>query len=296
MEILEIEEYLRHIRYVRRYSIHTLIAYRTDLEQFKLFCGKNLLDVNRKDVRAFLINLKIDGYSPRTINRKLEVLRSFYRYYRRHTEYKSFPCASIKKHRFIKKRVKYLSKDVLKTAIENIRPGKDKILFRNKLLVELLYQTGCRANEIINLKVGDVDISRKQVLVTGKGKIERIIPIRIKLCKMIQKHLRLSCVAHQDQFVFITHHGKKMYPMYLWRLLRKYFNGENQASAHTLRHSFATHLYHNRAPIDSVRDLLGHKSIKSTRTYLHVENSWLKSIYDKSHPRQVIDSREPSKP
>jgi integrase/recombinase XerC len=284
VEEIEINQYLSHIKNIRRYSSHTITAYRTDLKQFSRFYGKNLLTVAQKDVRGYLLFLKTQGYSFRSINRKLEVLRSFYRYYRRFTDYQNYPCAHITPLRYVKPRGSYLTVEVIKDVLDGIRTEVNRKNVRDRLVLELLYQTGCRANEIINLRKDDIDFLRRQIKVLGKGKIERIIPMRKKLMQLIRKHLGLWEMKNQTPYLITNNKGKKIYPMFLWRLIRSYFNMDG-VSAHTLRHSFATHLYHNRAPIKAIRDLLGHQSLRSTTAYLHLDIFQLSKIYTNSHPR-----------
>lgn len=283
MEV-EINTYLSHIKYVRRYSQHTLIAYRTDLLQFKSFCQKYLLDVEQVDVRMFLQYLRKVGLSPRTINRKLEVLRSFYRFYRRFTGYDKFPCAHVRAIRFVKVKGKYLAKERIRDVLDSIDYKNSGPLLRDRLVLELLYQTGCRASEVINLRKNQVDFYRGQIRVIGKGNIERVVPIGKRLKKLLQKHGKITRATNDTHCFFTTDGGKKIYPMFLWRLIRRYFKAPG-ISAHTLRHSCATHLYQNRASIKAIRDLLGHRSLRSTETYLHLDITHLMRIYTNSHPK-----------
>ncbi len=278
---------------MRRYSQHTIIAYRTDLLQFKSFCQKNLLDAAQVDVRLFLQHLRKVGLSPRTINRKLEVLRSFYRFYRRFTKYDKFPCAHIRAIRFVKARGKYLTKERIRDVLDSIEYKNSKALLGDRLVLELLYQTGCRASEVINLKKNQVDFHRGQIRVIGKGNIERVVPLGKRLNKLLQKYKKIARATNDTHYFFTTDSGRKMYPMFLWRLIKKYFNAPG-ISAHTLRHSCATHLYQNRAPIKAIRDLLGHRSLRSTETYLHLDITHLIRIYTNSHPksRTVCQMRE----
>lgn len=280
----EIDQYLSHIKYVRRYSHHTVIAYWADLVQFKSFCKKHLLEVVRADVREFLRHLKESGYSPSSVNRKFEVLRSFYRFYRRFTPYKQFPCAHIRPVRFVKPRGKYLTKERINEVLDAIEYKQCKRLLRDRLVLEFLYQTGCRSNELINLKKNQVDSKHNLIRLIGKGNIERAVPVGKRLKTLIVRYLKLGSSKNTTSYLFTTNSGKQIYPMYLWRLIKKYFPNTD-VSAHTLRHSCATHLYHNRAPIKAIRDLLGHRSLKSTEAYLHLNIKHLIKVHAKAHPR-----------
>lgn len=174
--------------------------------------------------------------------------------------------------------------DAIKNVLNGIQPGVNRKTVRDLLVLELLYQTGCRADEIINLRKDQIDFQRNQIKVLGKGKIERIIPLKKGLTQLIKKHLKLWKGKNQTPYLISNNKGKKLYPMFLWRLIRRYFKTEG-ISAHTIRHSFATHLYHNRAPIKAIRDLLGHQSLRSTTAYLHLDIFQLIQIYTNSHPR-----------
>jgi integrase/recombinase XerC len=167
-------------------------------------------------------------------------------------------------------------------------PGVNRKVVRDQLVLELLYCTGCRADEIINLKKENVNLVKFQLRVLGKGKVERVIPLSARVVRLIKKHLKLWKGKNRGAYLITNNKGDKLYPMYLWRLIRKYLNTDSvgvKVSAHTLRPSFATHLYHNRAPIKSIRDLLGHRSLRSTEAYLHLNIFHLICIHRGSHPR-----------
>lgn len=287
----EVKEYLNHIEKVRRYSHHTVIAYRTDLKQFCDFYKGNLLNARQKDVRRYLIDLRVKNYSNRSINRKLEVLKSFYRFYRRFSDFKIYPCSFVKPLRYAKTRGNYIPVEKIQCTLNGIRSGTNRKSVRDKLTLELLYQTGCRAAEIINLKKEDIDWDRHQIKVFGKGRVERIIPINDRLMKLMKKHLKLWRDKNGGPYLLTNNKGENIYPMYLWRLIRKYFKPEiieMNVSAHTFRHSCATHLYHNRAPIKAIRDLLGHRALRSTEPYLHLNVHTLVAIYHYSHPKSGL--------
>ncbi|MEQ9415831.1 MAG: tyrosine-type recombinase/integrase, partial [Cyclobacteriaceae bacterium] len=259
-----------------------------DLKQFSCFVNGDLLTATRIDVREFLIDLQEKKYSFRTINRKLEVLRSFYRYHRRFTGFGNYPCSYVRNLRFVKPRGTYLTVEKIREVLDGIQPGGNRKLVRDQLVLELLYQTGCRADEIINLRKEDIDCQKKLVKVIGKGKVERLIPLSKRVVKLIQDHLKVWTGKNSGLFLLTNNKGLQLYPMYLWRLIRKYFKVSEigvGVSAHTMRHSCATHLYHNRAPIKAIRDLLGHRSLRSTEAYLHLDLKSLIRIYSDSHPK-----------
>jgi hypothetical protein len=152
-----------------------------------------------------------------------------------------------------------------------------------------LYFTGCRASEIINLKTDQINYVKRQIKVIGKGNFERIVLVNAEIINLIKAYRRKSKCCKDSGKLFTTDRGKKIYPMLLWRLVRRYFKPEKlgiNTSAHILRHSIATHLYHNRAPLHSIKRFLGHRSLKTTVLYLHFGPEHLKKVYQDAHPKE----------
>lgn len=236
-----------------------------------------------------MMDLKSRDYSPRTINRKLEVLKSFYRYHFKYSGLTSSPCRFIYHLKYVKPKGQFVAVDKVIKILDGIDQGMNRKMVREKLILELLYQTGCRCSEITGLKKKNIDFKKSQLKVLGKGRIERIVPISDYAVSLLKIHHNLWKHKNKGPYVFVTSKGRKIYSMYVWRLVRKYFHSEEtgmNVSPHTLRHSIATHLYHNRAPLHSIKQLLGHRSLKSTSIYLHNDLAKLKRDYNMAHPKK----------
>jgi integrase/recombinase XerC len=287
----EVRIFFNHLKFVRRYSSHTTTAYKADLAQFQKFFKRNLLSATRKDIRDFLVSLIVKEFSLRTVNRKLEVLKSFYRYHWKHSNIETSPCWNIRQFRFVRPKGRFIPVDDVIQTLDNIDPYGNRKKLRDRLILELLYCTGCRACEIINLKKKDIDYSRIAIKVTGKGNRERLVTINPKLIELIKLYLVKWRHKNRSQFLLNNDKGKRIYSMFLWRVVRKYFSPEKlkiNTSAHVLRHSIATHLYHNRAPLHDIKNFLGHRSLKTTAIYLHFGIDHLKEVYAKAHPKERL--------
>jgi integrase/recombinase XerC len=285
----EVREFLYHLQFVKRYSAHTIKAYSTDLSQFHFFFKSDLLTATLKDVRKFLKRLIESQYSLRTVNRKLEVLKSFYRYHFRQGNIPESPCLRIPQLRFIRPKGRFIPAVCVKQVLDDIVPGNCRTKLRDKLILEILYFTGCRASEIINLKTNQINYFKRQIKIVGKGNFERIVLVNAQIINLIKSYRRKSKCCKDSGNLFTTDKGKKIYPMFLWRLVRRYFKPKKlgiNTSAHILRHSIATHLYHNRAPLHSIKRFLGHRSLKTTVLYLHFGPEHLKKVYQDAHPKE----------
>ena len=281
----------------KKYSEHTLLAYSNDIESFFSFLKSEFKqleheEVDYSQVRYWITKLVDMGLSNGTINRKISSLKTYYKYLVKIEVLKSSPLLNHKALKQNKKIQVPFSEDEIKAVLElNINNHFDDI--RNKLIVELLYSTGIRRAELINLKLTDVDINQNQIKVLGKRNKERYIP----LMKSVQDTISLYLIKRNlldsiddIPYLFLTKKGKKIYSALVYRVVKNYFT---QASAkvkkipHILRHSFATHLLNNGADLNSVKELLGHSSLASTQVYTHNNISELKKVYSRSHPRET---------
>jgi integrase/recombinase XerC len=285
----ETTEFLNYLKYIRRYSPHTITAYKTDLKQFKKYKGSKILTADKKDVTDFISFLKSNSISKRSIRRKIEVLKSYYYFNIKNSRIKLSPCRFIPRIQFDKTDIGYIKQEDLTRILDSLDPGINRKKIRDKLVLELLYLTACRADEIINLKKKDIDYSQMCIKVLGKGKKERIIPITPQIISLIKSHLSKWKSKNRSSFLLNDNKGKKLYPMFLWRIIRKYFTPEDigmNTSAHIIRHSTATHLYNNGATIYDIQKLLGHGSIISTAGYIHLEPEILLNFYLKAFSRR----------
>ncbi|MFL2621553.1 MAG: tyrosine-type recombinase/integrase [Flavobacteriaceae bacterium] len=280
----------------KKYSDHTLLAYSNDIESFFSFLKSEFKqleheEVNYSQVRYWITKLVDMGLSNGTINRKVSSLKTYYKYLVKIEVLKSSPLLNHKALKQNKKIQIPFSEDEIKAVLElNINNHFDDI--RNKLIVELLYSTGIRRAELINLKLTDVDISQNQIKVLGKRNKERYIPLMKSVQDTISLYLikrNLLDSIYDKPYLFLTKKGKKIYSALVYRIVKNYFtqaSAKVKKSPHILRHSFATHLLNNGADLNSVKELLGHSSLASTQVYTHNNISELKKVYSRSHPRE----------
>lgn len=283
-----IQDFITYLEVEKRYSAHTIKAYQADLDAFFTFHQiKNVKQIHRSHIRAWVINLSESGIENRSINRKLSSLKSFFRFKQLKEGLKTNPTQGVVTPKQSKKLPEFVPEKDLDKIEEDLEDLK--LDPRSKAIVELFYQTGVRLSELINLKKSDVSSSEIKVL--GKRNKERIIPISQDLYQLI-KDWEFSAqenISYQNQsLLFITDKGQPLYPNFVYRLVNKVLSSIStlsKKSPHVLRHSFATHMLNNGAEIESVKELLGHSSLAATQVYTHNSISKLKNVYDRAHPR-----------
>ena len=276
------------------YSRHTITAYKTDLIAFKDFCEvvydqDSLVSVNYVQVRSWVVSLIDADISNNTVNRKVSSLKSFYKFLQKTGLIEINPLAKHKALKVPKKvQVPFTSKEI-NQVILNINKNKDFDSIRNKLLVELLYSTGIRRAELINIKERDVNKANCTIKVLGKRNKERFVPILASVLDTLNEYLILRNKNQFDsEFLLITSKGNKIYETLVYRIINSYFSqvsSKVKKSPHILRHSFATHLLNEGADLNSVKELLGHSSLASTQVYTHNSLDAIKKVYNQAHPR-----------
>jgi integrase/recombinase XerC len=291
-----IQSFLDYLKYEKRYSVHTITAYEADLLDFDDYVTRQygttgLKDLSHGIVRGWIAGLKEQGLIAKSINRKISTLRSFFKHQLRIGKLEVSPMTKViapKNARrlpvFIKEQE---TKQLLKTLSDTTEDWKT---LNAKMLIVLLYNTGMRVSELINLKEQQLDFGRSQIKVLGKGNKERIIPVSRELIKTIEDYRRLKKKEFEktDDVLMVTEKGKRIYPKYAYLLVRKHL-GEtstlDKKSPHVLRHTFATHLMNGGADLNAVKELLGHSSLASTQVYTHNSIEKLKNVYKKAHPK-----------
>ena len=289
-----IKPFLEYLLLEKGYSKHTITAYKTDLIAFNDFCEvvydlDSLVSINYVQVRSWVVSLVDADISNNTVNRKVSSLKSFYKFLQKIGEIETNPLAKHKALKVPKKvQVPFTSKEI-NQVILNINKNKDFDSIRNKLLVELLYSTGMRRGELINIKERDIDKANCTIKVLGKRNKERFVPILSSVLDTLNEYLRLRNENQFDsEFLLITSKGNKIYETLVYRIINSYFSqvsSKVKKSPHILRHSFATHLLNEGADLNSVKELLGHSSLASTQVYTHNSLDAIKKVYNQAHPR-----------
>lgn len=289
-----VNSFLDYLNFEKKYSKHTITAYKNDLYSFQKFYEKefndsNISTVNYAQIRNWIVALVNLEVTNRTINRKISSLKSFYKFLQKTKQLEESPLA---KHSALKiaKRIQVpFSEKEIENVINTEVDFNDFEAVRNKLIVELLYSTGMRRSELIHIKVVDIDFNGQTVKVLGKRNKERIIPLLNSVIKSLKDYLVLrSSIETNQSYLLLTKKGKKTYDTLVYRIINNYFSSVSskvKKSPHVIRHSFATHLLNEGADLNSVKELLGHSSLASTQIYTHSSLGKLKEVYNKAHPR-----------
>ena len=291
-----IQSFLDYLKYEKRYSVHTLTSYQTDLSDFidflkKQFGNVSLKEVTHSYVRSWLAYQKEKGLTSKSINRKISSLKSFFKYYLRIGAIEITPMAQVISPKIGKRLPVFVKEDDARKLVEALKQSTDDWKSLNtKMLISIFYATGMRLSELIGLKEKQVDFSNSQIKVLGKGNKERIIPIGNEIAGMIKNYQQLKKKGFEktEDTLLVTEKGKKLYPKYAYLLVNQVLGQAStldKKSPHVLRHTFATHLMNNGADLNAVKELLGHSSLASTQIYTHNTIEKLKDVYKKAHPK-----------
>ncbi len=291
-----IQPFIDYLKFEKRYSEHTVRSYGDDLEAFFAFIRDGFGELGSGEissslVRSWLASLKDQGLSSRSINRKISTLKSFYKHQLRTGVLEKSPMTPVISPKISKRLPVYVEQRDTETLFSHMDFGDDWNGLTDRLLLSLLYQTGMRLNELVNLKAGQVDSGNRTLKVLGKGNKERIIPISPVLAAEIAEYSRrkLSDFEVPDRtYLLVGKSGKKLYSKYVYRAVKKYLGQVttiDKKSPHVLRHTFATHLMNSGADLNSVKELLGHASLAATQVYTHNTIEKLKDVYKKAHPK-----------
>ncbi|MFK8005668.1 MAG: tyrosine recombinase XerC [Saprospiraceae bacterium] len=293
---MDITVFLKYLELEKRFSAHTIKAYQSDLLQFFAYLEEtysltSILEVRHFHIRAWVVELMQNKITPRSINRKLSTLKTYFKFLKRRKEIQENPMLKVIAPK-VGKRLPVVVKEIeLENLFEKINFGEGYTAVRDEMVMEMLYSTGMRRSELINLTPNDLDFFNDQVKVLGKGNKERLIPFARPLADRLKNYLEIR----NDEFaigatdsLFLTEKGKKMYPKLVYNLVKKYLSQittVEQRSPHVLRHSFATHLSNNGADLNAIKELLGHSSLAATQVYTHNSIEKLKKVYQQAHPK-----------
>ena len=290
-----LEAYLQYLEYEKRYSPHTIDAFRRDLSQFRRYLsgdGDEKVVVDFRMIRRWVVVLVTQKKSSRTVNRKISALRSFFNYLMKKGLITVNPMDKVGLLKVDKNLPVFVSTDkmdeLLDSEEETVDTG-DYQEMRNKMVIELFYMTGMRLSELIRLKDSDVDTVAMTVKVLGKRNKERIIPLTAQFCDTLRKYISLKKSTFPDtEWLFVVKSGKPLNARWVQRLTSKKL-GEvttmKKRSPHVLRHSFASNILDNGAELNAIKDILGHANLSATQVYTHNSLKRIKKVYNQAHPR-----------
>jgi integrase/recombinase XerC len=290
-----LERFIQYLQFEKRFSSHTISAYKKDLQQFSEFIklsDLNFQSVRHPHVRSWMVELMDDSNEAKTIHRKLSALRSFYKFLSRESLVDSNPTLQVKAPKIPKRLPVTIEESKLNNLLDDQETfGDDFNGLQERLVIELLFGTGIRLTELLTLKEGDIDIYEQHIRVLGKRNKERIIPVNASLMNLIRQFAREKKdqnFHNNSSALFVTKEGKSAYPKLIYRIVKKYISlisTHDKRSPHILRHTFATSLLNNGADINAIKELLGHASLAATQVYTHNSVERLKSIYKQAHPK-----------
>lgn len=291
--------FFQYIEYEKRFSPHTLLAYRRDLEQFTkyldLHCGiTDMTEVKATHVRSWIVFQMENKITARSINRKLSCLKTYFKFLIKRDYLEKNPMLKVTSPKMGKRLPVVVAEDKLAYLFEEFKfpDGFDGL--RDRTMLELLYHTGMRRSELMNLKIDDIDFWEGQVKVLGKGNKERLIPFGKPLANSLREYIRHRNMEYDTDLpnLFLSKKGKKMHDSMLYNIVKKYLSyitTVEQKSPHILRHSFATHLSNNGADLNAIKELLGHSNLSATQIYTHNSIEKLKKVYEQAHPKAKSD-------
>ena len=290
-----IESFMLTLEKERNFSLHTIKAYKNDLNRFNYFLNntlsrKKLAKINRNDIRKFLAEEYDNGYSSKTVARRLATIKSYFKYLVKTELIQENISIHINSPKVPKKLPNFVDKNLIDTLMKT--PSLDThIGIRDRAVLELFYSTGMRLSELVNMNIGDFEINKKLIRVIGKGNKERMIPYGRTAESAIKNYLKIRNLSLKPAFankpLFVNSSEKRISKRTIQRRMNNYIKivaDGKRIGPHLLRHTFATHLLDNGADIRAVKDLLGHSSLSSTQIYTHVSIEKLKKDYTQAHP------------
>lgn len=286
------DEFLQFLQYEKRCSNHTLVAYSNDLKQFldyllNAYEISDVAEINHAVVRSWIVSLMEQKVTVRSVIRKITTLKTFYKFLLRKQKVSQNPMLKVLSPKISKRLPVFVEKEKMNVLLDGTAFANDFEGQRDKLILELLYASGMRLSELINLKQTDVDLYSCQLKVLGKRNKERIIPFSNSLKQQIQQYIALKPAASEEN-LFVSKKGTKLYEKLVYRIVNESLSQVTTAgkkSPHVLRHTFATHMLNSGADLNAVKELLGHANLSATQIYTHNTVEKLKNIHKQAHPR-----------
>jgi integrase/recombinase XerC len=290
----QIDSFFDYLTYEKKYSVHTITSYKNDINQFIAFISPNeeafpITEINYQQIRAWVASLLKDKIAAKSVNRKLSALKSFFKYLQRQQIIEVNPMAKISGPKTPKRLPVFVDEHQMENLFANVNLKKDLMVLRDRLILDLFYQTGIRRAELTHLKELDLDLFNSTIKVLGKRNKERLIPISLPLKRNLESYLQVKKELNlSNPMLLVSEKGNTLSEQTVYNTVKKYLSQVTtiqKKSPHVLRHTFATHLLNNGADINAVKDLLGHANLSATQVYTHNTIDKLKKSYKQAHPR-----------
>ena len=284
-------KFINYLTSEKRFSEHTIISYSADLTQFLNFINKEFeistqaSEISFQIVRSWIASLLEKGVSPRSVNRKISTLKTYFKFLIRENAITESPMLKVVAPKSKKRLPVFIEENQIENLLNQIKFDDGFVGERDKLIIELFYVTGIRLSELVNIKISDVDFNNNLIKVLGKRNKERLIPLSISIVNELEFFIKKYDL---NQYLFTNLGGTKVYNKLVYRVVKKYISkisSVSKKSPHILRHTFATHMLNNGADINAIKELLGHANLSATQVYTHNTIGKLKSIYKQAHPR-----------
>jgi len=291
-----LKSFFNYLEYEKRYSKHTLVSYKTDLGQFQSYLKlhyelEQIELANHLHVRSWIVHMMQNQMTAKSVNRKISSLKSFFKFHKRKGNIAINPMQKIVSPKQGKRLPAYIREDKLMTLLKSDHFTPDFMGLRDLLILEILYQTGIRRSELISIMNQDINLSNNTLKVFGKGKKERLIPLKSELVALIKTYIDTKTTHFADilnDYLLVTDKGLRMYPKFVYNKVKSYLDiitTSKKKSPHILRHSFATHLANRGAELNAIKSLLGHSSLAATQIYTHNTIEKLKTAHKTAHPK-----------
>ncbi len=289
------ESFINYLQFEKRYSSHTVIAYKNDLDQFVQYCTEmigafNINTVDAKIVRGWIVSLMEQDLSARSVNRKVTTVKSFFKYLMKEQIVDNNPAMHLTLPKVRKKLPNFVEENNLNHLLDDGFFENNFNGIRDKLIITLLYGTGIRLAELLKLKEIDFNKNEYLIKVLGKRNKERIIPYPKSINKLLELYVQVrnETVGSLTERLLVTENGKPVYEKLIYRVVKNNLAKVTlleKKSPHVLRHTYATHLLNNGADLNAVKELLGHSNLAATQVYTHTTFERLHEIYKQAHPR-----------
>jgi integrase/recombinase XerC len=290
-----LEQFLNFLKYEKRYSEHTVTAYKKDLDQFIQFCNEMVgdfcfVEADHHLIRQWVISLMNEGMTVVSVKRKISTLRSLYKFLLREGIMKKNPTELVMMPKSGKKLPQFVQENEMNQLLDTSVFPDDFAGMRDKAILSLFYGTGIRLSELKGIRLKDLQLKEQIVKVLGKRNKERLIPYPSEVGDDLTGYIRIrnELFGGFSDYLFVTDKGDQAYDKLLYRIVRKYLGlvtTMEKRSPHILRHTYATHLLNRGADLNAIKELLGHANLAATQVYTHTTFEKLKKIYNQAHPR-----------